>query len=226
MNQANNLDRVAIINFSGPDPGLAHDFSHATWMRHRLVREHGHARNYVMWFGQEPIRGSNQYPTEGLVAMDRWLSTVERDDSDRPLAERIVAGKPEDLQDRCSQLPGVELLSLPGIGRVCEIPAVQTLYGTPRTIAGGPITSDVNRCALKPLDRDAYTVTFTDAQWSQLQATFPQGVCDWSKPGIGQQDTIPWMTYQERDGRPIVGGRRLGPVPARSGAGWAGPAFR
>jgi hypothetical protein len=226
LNQANNLDRVAIINLSGPDPGLAHDFSHATWTRERILRAHGHARNYVMWFGHEPIRGSVTYTTEGLLAMDRWLAAVEKNTARRPLAERVVASRPGDLQDRCSQLPDFELLELPSIGKVCELPLVQTQLGTPRTIAGGPAANDTNKCRLRPLRRADYTVEFTDEQWAQLQAAFPAGVCDWSKPGVEQRDTVAWQTYQERDGRVIYGGRPLGPRPARSGAGWASEAFR
>ena len=42
---------------------------------------------------------------------------------------------------------------------------------------------------------------------------FPTGVCDWSKPGVDQQDTVPWQTYQDARGRVIYGGRPLGPAP-------------
>jgi hypothetical protein len=46
------------------------------------------------------------------------------------------------------------------------------------------------------------------------------------EPGIGQQPTIPWQTYQKRDGSVIYGGRPLGPAPAGSGSGWMGRVFR
>ena len=32
-----------------------------------------------------------------------------------------------------------------------------------------------------------YAVDWTDAQWNRLLRIFPAGVCDYSKPGIGQQ---------------------------------------
>ena len=48
---------------------------------------------------------------------------------------------------------------------------------------------------LKPLARGDYAVTFTDDQWATLQATFPTGVCDFSKPGIGFQPNVPWLDY-------------------------------
>ena len=63
------------------------------------------------------------------------------------------------------------------------------------------------------MQRGDYSVQFTEAQWAQLQATFPDGVCDFSKPGVDQQDTIPWQTYQRRNGDVIYGGKPLGPAP-------------
>ena len=221
INEANNLDRVAIINHAGPDPGVAHDFSHAWWTRDRLEREHGHFRNHVLWFGQTPLIGDPRWATEALIAMDRWLAAVERDNSDRPLADKIVDDKPADITDRCSNLPGLEL-----VRGVCEQPDLQTHYGTPRTVAGGPVTNDNTKCELRPLRREEYPVAFSDEQWAQLEQAFPTGVCDYARPAVGQQGAIPWQTYQERDGRVIYGGRRLGPVPARSGSGWASEAFR
>jgi hypothetical protein len=78
-------------------------------------------------------------------------------------------------------------------------------------VAGDALTTDTNKCQLKPLKRSDYLLPFTDAQWAQLQATFPHGVCDYSKPGVAQQPTIPWMTYQTANGQVITGGR---PMPA------------
>jgi hypothetical protein len=66
---------------------------------------------------------------------------------------------------------------------------------------------------------------FTDAQWATLEKAFPTGVCDWSRPGVEQQATIPWQTYQDRRGRVIYGGRSLGRAPKRSGGGWASRSF-
>jgi Tannase-like family of unknown function (DUF6351) len=135
---------------------------------------------------------------------------VDKDGSDAPLAEKIVADRPQDIQDRCSQIPGVEQIELPGLGRVCEQAAVQTRFGTPATVAGESVATDTNKCALKPLRRaDYYPIVFTSDQWARLVRTFPAGVCDWSRPGVEQQGAIPWQTYQEPDGTVIYGGRAL-----------------
>ena len=41
INEANNLDEVAIINHGGPDPGIAHDYAHAFWTEDRLQARPG-----------------------------------------------------------------------------------------------------------------------------------------------------------------------------------------
>jgi hypothetical protein len=63
-------------------------------------------------------------------------------------------------------------------------------------VAGGPLTNDVLKCQLKPLNRSEYKVTFTDREWARLQQIFAGGVCDWSKPGIGQvAQTRTWLSF-------------------------------
>jgi hypothetical protein len=65
---------------------------------------------------------------------------------------------------------------------------------------------------LKPLAASDYApVAFSPSQWSRLQVTFAQGVCDWSKPGVGQVQTVAPMTF-----RGGAGGKPLGPRPASS----------
>ena len=158
--------------------------------------------------------------------MDRWLAAVEADNGAGTLAQKIIRDRPSDVNDRCSQVPGIELVSLPGVGTICELPEVQTRYGTPRTVAGEGVETDKNKCTLKPLRRlDYYPIGFTDAQWQRLQQAFPSGVCDWSAPGVDQVDTIPWRSYQDESGSVVYGGRSLGAAPLGSGRGWTSDAF-
>ena len=227
VNETNNLTGVAIIDLRGPDPGAFHDAYRSFTIRARLERQEGHfPRNHVIWFGQTPLIGDTRYTTEGLKAMDRWLSAVQADDRDLPLAAKVATDRPADVHDQCSSVPGVERISLPGVGPVCELKEVQTRFGTPATVAGESIATDQERCQLKPLRRgDYYPVEFTDSEWAALKQAFPAGVCDWEQPGASQRDTIPWLTYQDPDGQVIYGGERLGPAPDGSGGGWTSPAF-
>jgi len=207
VNEADNLSDVAILNYAGPDPGLAHDTAHAWWIRERLDAAQGNHDNNVIWYGNFPLIGDPAWPTSALLAMDRWLSAVHADGSDRPLAQKIAKDRPADIHDRCELLPG--LSDYPATD-VCLPPALQTRFSTPRGVAGGGPLNDVLKCRLRPASRSDYgTPGLSDAQWARVKQIFPTGVCDWSKPGVGQQRNIPWMTYQDSRGRVIYGGRRM-----------------
>ncbi|HEV3282584.1 MAG TPA: DUF6351 family protein [Solirubrobacteraceae bacterium] len=229
VNEANNLAGVPIIDLRGPDPGAFHD-AYRTWsMRARLERDEGHfPKNHVIWFGPAPLIGSPKYTTEGLLAMDRWLSAVEADGRKMSLTEKVAADRPEDVHDKCSNVAVVEEASVPGVGPVCQLPLAETRFATPRVVAGESIATDVQECRLKPLTQSAYyPATFTAEQWTQLRQAFPAGVCDFSKPGVSQQYTIPWRTYQNdaAGGAVLYGGKTLGKAPAGSGEGWTGAPF-
>jgi hypothetical protein len=123
------------------------------------------------------------------------------------IPRRVNGDKPVDIVDQCSNGVGITLHD-----GICGS-AVVPVYGTPRTVAGEPISTDQNKCQLKPLRRSDYRVTFTAAQWASLEKTFPAGVCDYSKPGVDQQPTAPWLTYQNAHGGVVYGGSPIGPVP-------------
>jgi hypothetical protein len=200
INEMTHMSGVAIIDHAGPDPGAAHDYAHTWWIRDRLDRAQGNHRNEVLWFGPAPLIGDPRWPTEALLSMDRWLAAVERDHSRAARARKIADDKPADLQDRCT-------------ADLCK-QYVATRYGTPRSAAGGDAYNDIAKCRLKPLDRGDYAGTmFTDDQWAQLRKAFPAGVCDWSRPGVGQQRNIAWLTYQDANGHVVYGGRPMAPAP-------------
>ena len=223
LNQFNHVDEVAMINHGGPDPGVAHDYSHAVWSHLRLDRDQGHTDNRVEWFGPTAMIGDVTWATEAFVAMDRWLTAVEKDRRSVRLSRKVVEGRPADLTDRCvaDEIPGV----------VCEPDIVRTNLSTPRQEAGGPESNDVLSCRRVPLDRSTYTyagavpVPFTDAEWAQLEETFAGGVCDWSRPGVGQQPAESWLRYGTAR-TPVYGGRNLRDVPRRSMTGWQSGVFR
>ena len=208
INETNNLNRTAIIDCRGPNPGLFHDAYRAFAVRARLDREHGGHGNQLIWEGPVDLSADTQCELNSFLAMDRWLTAVERDRSRAPLAKKIVRDNPG-LTDRCYDGNGHKLSD-----SLCPA-GVVNVEGTPRTVAGDSITTDANKCQLKPLDRNADygPLPFTDAQWKKLNAIFPRGVCDYAKPGVEQQGTIPWQTYQNRHGDVIYGGKPLGPAP-------------
>ncbi|MFC7358693.1 DUF6351 family protein [Nocardioides astragali] len=223
LNEFTHTSDVAMINHGGPDPGIAHDYSHAVWSHLRLQRSQGHTDNRIEWFGPTPLLGDTRWPTEAFIAMDGWLARVEKDRRSVPLARKIVEDRPDSLADRCiaDGVPGV----------VCRADLARTNLSTPRQESGGPAANDVLACQLKPLDRAGYRlprglpIPFTDGQWARLQAVFPDGVCEWALPGIGQGPASTWLGYGTAR-RATYGGAELPPAPKGSGLGWFGRSFR
>lgn len=223
----NNLNTVPILNFVGPDPGIAHDSVHAWWVRWRLEREHGNHDNHVMWAGAVPLIGDLNWVHEGLVAMDKWVAAMEQDTSNRPIAEKVVANKPADLQDRCILPTGIA-----AIGKACvNILRPLYAYGTPRTQAGDDIYGDNLDCELKPYDPATeygplLSNLFLPGQLDALREVFKDGVCDYSKPPKNIAPTETWLTYLDAKGQRIIGGVKLPPAPFMSGTGWSSEAFQ
>ena len=207
VDQADNLDKVAIIDLRGPDPGAFHDAYRTQVMRARLDRNFGTAANQVLWRVQVPLFGDPDYADESILAVDKWLSVVEADPRAVPLAQKIIQDKPKDVTDRCTD------------GNDNDVPAdecdaVVQAYTDPRIESGMPFADDTIKCDLKPLRRTGHLpYQFSDAEWGELEKTFPSGVCDYTKPGVDRVPTTPWQSYQDEDGNVIYGGRGLGAVP-------------
>src|SRR5713101_1944772 len=68
-------------------------------------------------------------------------------------------------------------------------------YAFPRYVAGGPLAANIIKCQLKPVDLNDYQVNFTSAELTRLHNIFPNGVCDWSKPGVNQTGVVPWASF-------------------------------
>ena len=165
-------------------------------MRARLDAANGGHGNQVIW--DHP---GDRYKDDAVFAMDHWVSAIETDTSDLPRAQKLVRNKPAGLDDTC----WVD-------GKIATDQAAcrkaHPYTSDARIVAGGPLSSDIRKCRLKPLSRGDYEVRFTDAQWVSLQAAFPHGVCDWTQPGVGAQPSVPWLTYAAGPG-----GQPLGPAP-------------
>ena len=237
LNTIVNMDTVPIINMTGPDPGAAHDSVHGYWVRWRFDREFGHHDNHVMWGGPTALIGDQNYMNMSLLAMQRWLDSIESDASDRPLAEKVIDLKPDDIHDQCSDGNGNFISD-----EMCSEEQM-LVYGTPRTAAGDDIYGDSIQCVLRPFSRsddygfanDGLPAPFPDwseDDWQRLEAAFTATVdgvtgpfvCDYSQKPKDWQPTITWLRYQDDLGIAIPGGEQM--KPADFPAGWASPAFR
>ncbi|HEY6403045.1 MAG TPA: DUF6351 family protein, partial [Blastocatellia bacterium] len=171
--------------------GDIHDRHRDLTIRARLERANGRSDNQVIWTG--PPRGLNQtdqnrsvdLATLSLDTMNEWLDAIAADPA--PLStDKVVRHKPAEAVDACWDTEGnkiVEKASFDGKGK-CN--TLYPVHSEPRLVAGAALTNDIIKCQLKPINFADYKVTFTDAQKARLKGVFPAGVCDYSKPGVGQ----------------------------------------
>lgn len=161
-----------------------HQYINTYRLRARLDAAGGH-ENQVMWRakGGPNVNAMND---AALTTLADWMDAIAADDSDRSAAEKVVAAKPADAVDACwigGQRTNGEARI--GAANVCE--TTYAPHALPADVAGRPLASTVLKCTLKPIDYGDYDVSFDQAQRDRLEAAFPDGVCDWSKPGVGQE---------------------------------------
>jgi hypothetical protein len=183
------LGKVPLIDMNlYDDPaGDIHDRFRAFSLRARLQ-----SPNQRIW-----TRGSSVTDVSGIIGnitsggggagnsavplLDKWLDT---------------GTMPAAAQDNCpgagnTLITGADIYDKPGPCRD-DYP----LHGDPRTAAGAPLRNDIIKCQLKPITTSDYKVAFSAEQQARLQKIFPDGVCDWSKPSVGQ---VPlegtWLKY-------------------------------
>ena len=60
--------------------------------------------------------------------------------------------------------------------------------------AGGPLSADVLKCQLKPVDAKDYKMPLSHDERTRLAAIFPEGVCDFSRPGVNQVPVVTWAS--------------------------------
>ena len=207
------LANVPILDFRAyldlRENGDNHMKLHTFSLRERLVRENGHADNHVLLLthsGQRFGFGSSYSSTEtnevlygGLAQLDRWLTAVSEDTSDDPLPERVVRARPTDLVDACWTEGGRKIEETQSYNGPGECGALYPAFPVPRLVAGAPLVDDIVKCRLKPLDPSDYAAPMTPEEWARLGRIFPEGVCDWTRPGVGQEPQIGvWLTARTR----------------------------
>ncbi len=163
---------------------------------------------------------------KSFLTMDIWLSNLsasapkETLNSVRTQAQ-VIAGKPAAAVDFCFLLADTAFTTPIFNMATCDADTLQAdgkgrlaKRASPRQVAGGPLAENILKCQLKPLNSADYApVVFSSAQLARLQATFPDGVCDWSLPGVDQQAAISPLTFTAGPG-----GAPLPTAPAATAA--------
>ena len=180
------------------DIGNFHASVYSFITRARLERDNGHADNYILRRHGREL----SLEADNLAQMDQWLASI-RDSVDGTLdLETIVQAKPADLQNECYAASGERIAGVPhfDMNSLFDNTAgpCNSLYPPHaglRLVAGGPLSNDVLKCQLKPIDDDDYEVEFTQAEKARLEEIFAAGVCDWDKPGVHQQTNATWLSF-------------------------------
>jgi hypothetical protein len=177
------LAKVAIIDIRAHSNNPDIHMPWRSWStRDRLDRANGHHRNHVirLHFGSAGTASTVAFDT-----MDRWLAAVESDTSDTTLEQKIVNNKPADYNDAC-----FNSATGPDVGFESPECLIKNTR-SPHIVAGGPQAENIFKCQLKPLnfsDPQYNGAIFDAGQQARLMAVFPNGVCDWTLPGVGQAD--------------------------------------
>ncbi len=185
-----------------------HDGYHSGVMRARLIKANGNAANQVMITVASLGRVQSDTRTAGspltrisgeaLAQLDKWLTNIANDKSDLPRAKKVAANKPADFVDAC--YPTVAGPRVGVIEKLTDQDRCKKLFpfsGDARLAAGAPASDDVFKCALKPVDAADYKAKPTAEQLAQLHQIFPDGVCDYSKPGVEQARLAgTWVSFK------------------------------
>jgi hypothetical protein len=215
-----NLGKLPIIDSRGYDEQGIHYIWRSFAERARIdAANDGNHGNQVMWrygTGLLPATAAQfaAVTLRSLVTMDTWLSNLnvsapkETLNSVRRQAD-VIAAKPADAVDFCFLTGDVNFTTPVTDMATCDADPRLPKHASPRQVAGGPLEENILKCQLKPLNSVDYApLVFSSAQLARLQATFPDGVCDWSEKGVGQRRAASPLTFADGPG-----GERLPPPP-------------
>jgi hypothetical protein len=211
MTGGGGINQVPIIEWRpyGDDMMDGHDYLRSFVTRARLLAANGSADNQVMitypryttvdWvrmaLGYQDVFGLSERAHELLPKMDRWLDNIAADQSPN-VAEKVRRDRPPDVADGCWTINARHIAEPMTYGGGGECNRLYPPHANPRIVAGSPLADDVLKCQLKPVSAGDYTHALNADQLNRLQVVFPTGVCDYSKPGVGQEITRKtWQRY-------------------------------
>jgi len=161
-------------------------------LRERVRRANGGSSdNMVMW---------RSTPADApQTLLDQWMAAVVADTSGDVQRVKVIRAKPKAGVDGCydRSAPPRFVADLLPFSRqtVSTCTALYPVYSNPRKEAGGPLAADVLKCHLKAVDAGHYRTVFSREEIERLNRVFPEGVCDWSRPGVNQVPVVPWASF-------------------------------
>ena len=226
VSSGKHLGQLPIIDSRGYDEQGIHYIWRSFSERARIdAGNHGNHGNQVIWrYGTGLLPATavqfGAVTVESFLTMDAWLSTLLTSAPKANLnaarsQSEVIAAKPAKAFDLCYLTGDVNFTTKVTDMAVCDADPRLQKHASPRQVAGGAITENILKCQLKPINTADYLpASLTAEQLTRLYATFADGVCDWSRPGVGQQEAHSPLTFAAGPG-----GKRLPPAPRSHGHG-------
>lgn len=151
-----------------------------------MLDHDGDAGNQVIWFTMGAADDDDRFDQTPISfqVIDDWMRNLAAD----PEAE-VETNKPSRAVDTCFDVAGNVIASGDAVWNgILDDAAPEActeqfpVFSTSHIVAGAPISGDVFKCELKPLDRALADGTFgswtpTSVQTVRLHQIFPEGVC-------------------------------------------------
>jgi len=190
LSGAGGLSEVPIVDNATSNEASSY---HYGWfhfaLRERLRQTDGTAANMVMW--RSVPSGHEQE-----AIFDEWMDAWKADTSDALQRNKVIAARPAGAVDGCFAGTAFIADALPFSSKpVSPCSKLYPVYSNVRHEAGGPLAANVLKCYLKPVDPSQYSVSFTPAEVDRLHQVFPNGVCDFTKPGMYWSPVVPWPSF-------------------------------
>jgi len=154
-------------------------------MRARIRATNGSAANHVMFRAQGQVN-NRAMEDAAIDTMSAWLDAITADGSNAALAQKVADNRPSDAVDACWVDDGIRIDDPAEIGATGPCTDLYPPNSLPQLQAGKPLGSLVYKCQLKPIAAGAYGSP-DQAQIARLNQIFPTGVCDYTRPGVGEQ---------------------------------------
>jgi hypothetical protein len=160
-------------------------------LRERLRQAAGNADNMVMWRSVSASAAQTMF--------DAWMAAYKADASSTSQRAKVVRAKPRAGVDGCyDRETPPSFITEPLVFSskpVSKCTALYPVYSNVRHEAGGPLAANILKCQLKPIDRRDYPAAPPPDDLARLKTIFPEGVCDWSKPGAHQVPVVTWGSF-------------------------------
>lgn len=199
------LGQLPILDLRGYDESGIHHYWRSYALRERLDDANGNHDNHVMWRYGTGLIAPPQLTVQAFLLMDKWLGAMHADASGESLADKVVASKPAEAVDLCYLPTDTMFQTAVTDLALCDAQPRLVPHASPRQVAGGPRAENILKCQLRALDRGEYMGKLTDGQLERLQAAFPGGVCDFSKPGAGQVPAEGVVSFEAGPGGKLLG---------------------